>query len=126
MASAVDLTDVRIWAEQKGFKFVKSSAATAEGVSGRNFVILIKILIKFFLEIFELVASASMEETRGPVEKNFTNAQIEAVKKIRSARDNYERLGLMPGLIYFYGVLGFSFWTFSDGPKVPDIKMLYC
>ena len=99
MASAVDLTDVRIWAEQKGFKFVKSSAATAEGVSGRNFVILIKILIKFFLEIFELVASASMEETRGPVEKNFTNAQIEAVKKIRSARDNYERLGLMPGLI---------------------------
>ena len=40
-----------------------------------------------------------MEETRGPVEKNFTNAQIEAVKKIRSARDNYERLGLMPGLI---------------------------
>jgi len=38
-----------------------------------------------------------MEETRGPVEKNFTNAQIEAVKKIRSARDNYERLGLLPG-----------------------------
>ena len=47
-----------------------------------------------------------MEETRGPVEKNFTNAQIEAVKKIRSARDNYERLGLMPGLINFYGVSG--------------------
>ena len=60
-------------------------------------------IFRFFLEIFELVASASMEETRGPVEKNFTNAQIEAVKKIRSARDNYERLGLMPGLINFYG-----------------------
>ena len=43
-----------------------------------------------------------MEETRGPVEKNFTNAQIEAVKKIRSARDNYERLGLLPGLTNFY------------------------
>ena len=55
------------------------------------------------LEIFELVASASMEETRGPVEKNFTNAQIEAVKKIRSARDNYERLGLLPGLKTLYG-----------------------
>jgi len=81
LASAVDLTDVRIWAEQKGFKFMKTSAATAEGVA----------------EIFELVASASMEETRGPVEQNFTNAQIEAVKKIRSARDNYERLGLLPG-----------------------------
>ena len=37
LASAVDLTDVRIWAEQKGFKFVKSSAATAEGVSGKFF-----------------------------------------------------------------------------------------
>lgn len=46
-----------------------------------------------------------MEETRGPVEKNFTNAQIEAVKKIRSARDNYERLGLLPGLRNLYGFL---------------------
>ena len=108
MANAVDLTDVRIWAEQKGFKFVKSSAATAEGVSGNFFCIFNQMpfdkKFRFFLEIFELVASASMEETRGPVEKNFTNAQIEAVKKIRSARDNYERLGLMPGLINFYGV----------------------
>ena len=39
LANAVDLTDVRIWAEQKGFKFVKSSAATAEGVSGKYFVV---------------------------------------------------------------------------------------
>ena len=53
-----------------------------------------------------------MEETRGPVEKNFTNAQIEAVKKIRSARDNYERLGLLPGLIYFYGIYHIIFIYF--------------
>ena len=107
LASAVDLTDVRIWAEQKGFKFVKSSAATAEGVSGKNIFYLMLLLVYLYviLEIFELVASASMEETRGPVEKNFTNAQIEAVKKIRSARDNYERLGLLPGLKTFYGIL---------------------
>ena len=66
---------------------------------------LLLVYLYAILEIFELVASASMEETRGPVEKNFTNAQIEAVKKIRSARDNYERLGLLPGLKTFYGIL---------------------
>lgn len=54
-----------------------------------------------------------MEETRGPVEKNFTNAQIEAVKKIRSARDNYERLGLLPGLRNFYDLYQIIFSRFN-------------
>ena len=54
-----------------------------------------------------------MEETRGPVEKNFTNAQIEAVKKIRSARDNYERLGLLPGLRNFDGLYQIIFPRFN-------------
>ena len=76
-----DLTDTRIWAEQQGFKFVETSAATSEGVQ----------------DIFSLVVSANAKVNRGPVEKNFTNDQIEAVKKIRAAKDNYERLGLMPG-----------------------------
>ena len=76
-----DLTDTRIWAEQQGFKFVETSAATSEGVQ----------------DIFSLVVSANSKVNRGPVEKNFTNDQIEAVKKIRAAKDNYERLGLMPG-----------------------------
>merc|ERR1719285_324299 len=76
-----DLTDTRIWAEQQGFKFVETSAATSEGVQ----------------DIFSLVVSANAKINRGPVEKNFTNDQIEAVKKIRAAKDNYERLGLMPG-----------------------------
>ena len=31
LAGVVDLTDTRIWAEQQGFKFVQTSAATAEG-----------------------------------------------------------------------------------------------
>ena len=30
----IDLTDVRIWAEQKGFKYVETSAATSVGVKG--------------------------------------------------------------------------------------------
>lgn len=77
----IDLTDVRIWAEQKGFKYVETSAATSVGVK----------------EVFDLVSSAACVESRGPIEKNFTNEQIDAVKKIRAARDNYERLGLMPG-----------------------------
>ena len=29
-----DLTDARIWAESRGFKFVRTSAATSEGVEG--------------------------------------------------------------------------------------------
>ena len=62
-----------------------------------------------------------MEETRGPVEKNFTNAQIEAVKKIRSARDNYERLGLLPGLTYFYGI----YHIFFEGSTRDQINKQY-
>jgi len=81
LAGQVDLTDARIWAEQQGFKFVQTSAATAEGVQ----------------EIFEMVASANAVVNRGPIEHNFTQAQLDAVKKIRAAKDNYERLGLMPG-----------------------------
>ena len=33
LAGVVDLTDTRIWAEQQGFKFVQTSAATAEGTT---------------------------------------------------------------------------------------------
>ena len=54
-------------------------------------------------DIFDLVVSANVIDNRGPVEKNFTQDQIEAVKKIRAARDNYERLGLPPGKVSFYG-----------------------
>ena len=52
-------------------------------------------------DIFDLVVSANVIDNRGPVEKNFTQDQIEAVKKIRAARDNYERLGLPPGKVSF-------------------------
>ena len=50
LASAVDLTDVRIWAEQKGFKFVKSSAATAEGVSGKKHILLDAVVSLFICD----------------------------------------------------------------------------
>ena len=32
----VDVTDTKIWAQSRGFKFVESSAATADGVNGIN------------------------------------------------------------------------------------------
>ena len=40
LAGVVDLTDTRIWAEQQGFKFVQTSAATAEGTSSLLYLIL--------------------------------------------------------------------------------------
>ena len=56
------------------------------------------------------MSSAACVESRGPIEKNFTNEQIDAVKKIRAARDNYERLGLMPGESL---ILEFHFWHYK-------------
>ena len=44
-----------------------------------------------------MVCSAAHEEKRGPAEMDFTNEQIDAVKKIRAATDNFQRLGVMPG-----------------------------
>ena len=38
LAPNKDLTDVRIWAETKGFKFIASSAATGKGVNGKDFL----------------------------------------------------------------------------------------
>jgi len=81
LAPNADTTDAKIWAQSRGYKFIESSAATAQGVS----------------EIFELVCSAAQKEKRGPAEKDFTDDQIDAVKKIRAARDNFQRLGLNPG-----------------------------
>ena len=96
LAGVVDLTDTRIWVEQQGFKFVQTSAATAEGISFMV-IFLTYNLVSGVQDIFDLVVSANVVDNRGPVEKNFTQDQIEAVKKIRAARDNYERLGLPPG-----------------------------
>jgi len=81
LAPNIDCTDAKIWAQTRGYKFIESSAATSEGIQ----------------EIFELVCSAAHEDKRGPAEMDFTNDQVEAVKTIRAAKDNFQRLGLNPG-----------------------------
>ena len=63
-----------------------------------SILVFCKISTDGFLEIFELVCSAAQKEKRGPAEMDFTDDQIDAVKKIRAARDNFQRLGLNPGL----------------------------
>jgi len=81
LAPSVDLTDAKIWAQSLGFNFIQSSAATSEGVQ----------------EIFDLVSDAGHIDKRGPAEMDFTEDQLNAVKRIRGASDNFQRLGLNPG-----------------------------
>jgi GTPase SAR1 family protein len=79
LASSRNLTDAEVWAEENGFKFVKTSAKTGEGVE----------------DIFRMICSAALMEKRGPIfHSNCTREQLEAVQKIRSATNDYDVLGL--------------------------------
>ena len=79
LSSSRKLTDAEVWAEENGFKFVKTSAKTGEGVE----------------DIFRLICSAALMEKRGPsFHSNCTREQLEAVQKIRNATNDYDVLGL--------------------------------
>ena len=56
-----------------------------------------KSFTKNGLEIFQLVCSAAHADKRGPAKMDFTREQLEAVKNIRAATDNFQRLSLNPG-----------------------------
>lgn len=79
LVTSKNLTDAEVWAEENGFKFVKTSAKTGEGVE----------------DIFRMICSAALMEKRGPIfHSNCTREQLDAVQKIRSATNDYDVLGL--------------------------------
>jgi len=81
----VDIIEARLWADQKGFKLFEVSAATGKGIN----------------QLFESVFTSLVDhnETDRPAimstpKIGYTKEQAEAILKVRSGKDNYEKLGL--------------------------------
>ncbi|XP_002739741.1 dnaJ homolog subfamily C member 27-like [Saccoglossus kowalevskii] len=84
----IDETEGRLWADSKGFHYFETSAQSGEGVS------------EMFQTLFNGVVKAF--ENGGKVERiattlGYTKDQVEAIQRLKNSKDNYERLGLMPG-----------------------------
>ncbi|CAH1772837.1 unnamed protein product [Owenia fusiformis] len=84
----VDEADGRLWADSKGFKYFETSAQNGDGVQ------------EMFQALFEGVVDTV--ENGGKVQPiatqlGYTKEQAEAVQRLKTAKDNYERLGLSMG-----------------------------
>ncbi|CAG5134922.1 unnamed protein product [Candidula unifasciata] len=84
----VEETEGRLWAEAHGFYFFEMSALTGEGVN------------EMFQVLFEgIVKTCDNGGRREPIttQLGYSKEQIEAIQRLKNARNDYERLGLMPG-----------------------------
>lgn len=86
----VDETEGQLWANSHGFQYFETSAQTGEGIND------------MFQTLFQSVL-ATIENGGKPVQVNasttlgYTKEQAEAIHRLKSAKDNYERLGLTAG-----------------------------
>ncbi|KAI0229193.1 DnaJ-like subfamily C member 27 [Lamellibrachia satsuma] len=84
----VDDMEGRLWADTHGFHYFETSAQTGEGIT------------EMFNTLFEGVLVAVDNGGRKlPVttQLGYTREQVEAIQRLKNAKDNYERLGLRSG-----------------------------
>ncbi|XP_069107070.1 dnaJ homolog subfamily C member 27-like [Argopecten irradians] len=84
----VDEVEGRLWSETKGFLFFETSAQTGEGVS------------EMFQALFDaVVVAAENGGIKAPIQTQlgYSKEQADAIQKLKSAKSDYERLGLIPG-----------------------------
>uniref|UniRef100_A0A0B7B133 J domain-containing protein n=1 Tax=Arion vulgaris TaxID=1028688 RepID=A0A0B7B133_9EUPU len=84
----VDESEGRLWAETHGFYFFEMSALSGEGVN------------EMFQILYEgIVKTCENGGKREPIttQLGYTKEQIEAIQRLKNAKSDYERLGLIPG-----------------------------
>ncbi|XP_055871557.1 dnaJ homolog subfamily C member 27-like [Biomphalaria glabrata] len=84
----VDESEGQLWADSHGFHFFETSALTGEGVN------------ELFQVLFEgVVRTCENGGKREPIaiQLGYTKEQIEAIQRLKNAKNDYERLGLYPG-----------------------------
>lgn len=84
----VDEAEGKLWADSRGFQYFETSAQTGEGVS------------EVFQALFEGVVSAvenGGKKIPFQTQLGYTKEQIEAIQRLKSAKGDYERLGLLVG-----------------------------
>lgn len=89
---AVSETDGRLWAEQRGFRYFETSALNGNGVDE-----VFQILFDGVVSVLEGVPLQMPQADSPRKVPQYTKEQLDAIDRVKSARDNYERLGLKKG-----------------------------
>ena len=84
----VDEAEAKLWASMKGLYYFEVSASSGSGVN------------EMFDKLFNEVVSAcdnGGKPIKAQINLGFNKEQVEAIQRLKNAKDNYERLGLKPG-----------------------------
>ncbi|KAK3780203.1 hypothetical protein RRG08_010597 [Elysia crispata] len=84
----VDESEGQLWADARGFHFFETSALSGDGVN------------EMFQALFEgVVKTCENGGKREPIatQLGYTKEQIDAIQRLKNAKNDYERLGLGPG-----------------------------
>lgn len=84
----VDEAEAKLWASMKGFYYFEVSASSGSGIN------------EMFETLFREVVNAfdnGGKPMRANTNLGFNKEQVDAIQRLKNAKDNYERLGLKPG-----------------------------
>lgn len=85
---AVDETEGKLWADSKGFYYFETSAQTGEAVN--------EMFQTLFEEVIKAVENGG-KKVPVVTQLGYTKEQVEAIQRLKNAKDNYERLGIYQG-----------------------------
>jgi DnaJ family protein C protein 27 len=84
----VDEAEAKLWASMKGLYYFEVSASSGSGVN------------EMFETLFREVVNAcdnGGKPFKAQLNLGFNKEQVESIQRLKTAKDNYERLGLKPG-----------------------------
>lgn len=84
----IDESEGRIWADSRGYHYFETSAQTGEGVSE-----MFQVLFESVVVAFENGGKKAPLQTQ----LGYSKDQVDAIQKLKSAKSDYERLGVYPG-----------------------------
>jgi DnaJ family protein C protein 27 len=85
---AVDEAEAKLWASLKGLYYFEVSASSGSGVN--------EMFDKLFNEVVNACDNGG-KPIKAQINLGFNKEQVEAIQRLKNAKDNYERLGLKPG-----------------------------
>ena len=84
----VDEAEAKLWASMKGLYYFEVSSSSGSGVN--------EMFEKLFTEVVSACDNGG-KPMKAQINLGFNKEQVEAIQRLKNAKDNYERLGLKPG-----------------------------